>query len=117
MRPFIAATSGRYQMKRPVAPVLDQSGMRQLLEMERERGRRQLEAERNGAGCQSVTSVLDEQAKDRQARLLRECSQSRHCSRRVGNDGLDFPGSLFHISNTIEIYNEVKLHRDRGFFP
>jgi len=66
--------------------------------MKRQRRQRQVEVLRDHARVQAVRTVLDEQAKDRQAAFLGEGGQ--------GGDS----GFVFHISNIMKIWRWAQDH-------
>src|SRR6185437_12114660 len=64
------------------APLRDEAGMRELLQVKAERGRENAEAFGEYTGGEPVGSALDQQAKEREPRLMRERAECRH--RRLG---------------------------------
>ena len=78
----------------------------QMLQMERQRGRRQLEPGSDRPGIQTVRSCLDQKAIHIQPVLVRESRKRRH---RVGG----FHHHHFHISRIVGMMNgpdpDVKL--------
>lgn len=70
--------------------------------MERKRGRRQLQLERDCARRQAVARVLDEQTEDRKARFLRQSGKRNHHVVGVA-ERVSLQLFCFHVSSIMEM--------------